>query len=180
MLSPFSATRYFWKACQFMLAQRTDIAIKLFFRSCLLVSLWWALTDGAPESWYLGAPVIVLSLAASLHLQPWRQTIAWLRLPSFVAFFLWSSLKGGLGVALRAFHPRLPLNPGMIEIPLRLRDQADQIFLAALINLMPGTVSMGVDRNRLFLHALDTHLPVEKDVRNAEDQVAKLLGSNIS
>lgn len=37
-----------------------------------------------------------------------------------VPFFLWHSLNGGVDVAWRAFHPRLPITPELIEYPLRL------------------------------------------------------------
>jgi len=55
---------------------------------------------------------------------------------AFVLFFLKSSIYSGMDVVRRAYDPRLPLDPAMIEYPLSLTSSAARtlfIWLAALI-----------------------------------------------
>jgi len=73
------------------------------FRAVLFALLWWMLTEGAADSWLVGAPVVVLAALASGVLLPGT---SW-SLPGllrFIPFFLWHSLRGGVDVAGRALH----------------------------------------------------------------------------
>lgn len=152
---------------------------KLITRALLLSLLWWALAGGAPEAWKTGAVVILVALAASIRLQPDATGIAPLRLPAFLLFFLARSIKGGIQVAAIALRPRLRLRPVMLEIPLRLPDESERIFLAAIMSLLPGTLSAGLHGNCLSLHALDAGLPIEAEIRRAERQVARLFRTEL-
>jgi len=89
------------------------------FRTALFALLWWILTEGAVYSWLVGAPVVVFAVLVSGVLLPGT---SW-SLPGilrFIPFFLWHSLRGGVDVAGRALHPRLPISPGLLEHKWRL------------------------------------------------------------
>lgn len=149
----------------------------IFLRAVLLLGLWWALTDGAPDTWLVGGITLAAAVVISLQLQPpgnYRLSISGLL--SFVVFFLAQSIKGGTQVAAMALRPRLDLHPDVLEIRLRLPHEAEQVVLASLLNLLPGTLSAGLEKNRLQLHVLDSRLPIEEKVRIAEERVARLFG----
>lgn len=146
-------------------------------RAALFAVLWWVLTAGAAGSWAVGAVVIVLAVVASLHLQPpGRLAISLAGLPALLLYFLAKSVQGGVQVALVALRPRLDLQPAILEVRLRLSSEPARIFLASLLNLMPGTLSAGLDGDRLQLHVLDARLPIESEVRAAEVRVARVFG----
>ncbi|CAN5633267.1 hypothetical protein BH20VER1_BH20VER1_25400 [soil metagenome] len=103
----------------------------LLLRLLLFTALWWVVSEGLWGEW----PLLVASIAAaagvSMALWPagaWR----WRLLPflRFVPWFLRASLSGGIDVAQRAFRRRVPLAPGVIELPLNLRAEPARVFFA--------------------------------------------------
>ena len=50
-------------------------------------------------------------------------------------------LKGGVYVAWRAFDPRMPITPELIEYPLRLPPGLPRVILVNMVSLLPGTLS---------------------------------------
>lgn len=150
-------------------------------RTALFVALWWVLTDGSGRAWGIGAGTVALATALSLWLQPAAggHHFSVARLPRFLAFFLLRSVKSGTQVAVMALRPRLDLQPAIVDMRLRLPLEAERILLANILNLLPGTLSVGLDEDVLHLHMLDQRMPIEQGVRNAEIEVARLFGTNL-
>lgn len=147
-------------------------------RAVLACALWAVLTAGAPDSWGIGVPAVALAVALGMRLRrPGASAFFLSRLPRFLAFFLFKSIKSGLQVAAMALRPRLDLQPAMLEVELALSGESARVFLVSTLSLLPGTLSCGLDRQRLQLHVLDRRLPVWRDVRQAEAQVARLFGA---
>jgi multicomponent Na+:H+ antiporter subunit E len=124
-------------------------------RALLFSLLWWALTDGTAGSWWIGAPAVAGAVIISVTLVP-PLGLVWREAMGFVPFFLWHSLKGGVDVAWRAFHPRLPITPELIEYPLRLPPGLPRIILVNTVSLLPGTLSAELGGQVLKVHVLDS------------------------
>lgn len=75
-----------------------------------------------------------------------------------LAVFVKELIVANLQVAWIVIHPRLPIRPALIELPLALRDDLQITGLATLITLTPGTVTVDVapDRSALHVHCLVT------------------------
>ncbi|MDL2343433.1 Na+/H+ antiporter subunit E [Deinococcus sp. MIMF12] len=84
-----------------------------------------------------------------------RRGAGWL---AFLGFFLRELTVANVQVALLALRPRPRLNPMIVEVPLRLRGEGLLTLLSASITLMPGTVTVGLSRDRhtLYAHAIGT------------------------
>jgi multicomponent Na+:H+ antiporter subunit E len=151
------------------------------WRSALFAVLWWALTDGRTDSWGVGSVSILAAVSLSLRLlPPVPTTVSRIGLLRFLLFFFLQSLRGGVQVAGFALRPRLSLRPGIHEIVLRLPEGIGRVLLANTLSLLPGTLSVGLEGNRLFLHVLDERVPAEAEVRNAENRVAQMLGLELT
>ena len=124
-------------------------------RALLFSLLWWVLTDGTAGSWWIGAPAVAGAVIISVTLVP-PLGLVWREAMGFVPFFLWHSLKGGVDVAWRAFHPRLPITPELIEYPLRLPPGLPRIILVNTVSLLPGTLSAELGGQVLKVHVLDS------------------------
>ena len=124
-------------------------------RVLLFSLLWWALTDGTAGSWWIGAPAVAGAVIISVTLVP-PLGLVWREVMGFVPFFLWHSLKGGVDVAWRAFHPRLPITPELIEYPLRLPPGLPRVILVNTVSLLPGTLSAELGGQVLKVHVLDS------------------------
>lgn len=157
-------------------ARRTmRVARTLALRLTLFALLWWVLSEGAPGSWAVGAPIVLASTLFSLALaRPTRWSpVGLLR---FVPFFLWRSLRGGVDVAWRACVPSLPIAPDILTYRLRLPPGRARVFMTAVISLLPGTLSAEILRNNLCVHVLDRRVSDETDLLRLEERVAALFG----
>lgn len=145
-------------------------------RALALGAIWWVLTGGDPTSWMVGGPTLLLALWASLKLAPPGTTrFSPLGAVAFFGFFVVQSVRGGVQVALLALRPRLVLRPARLDLQLRLAPGPGQLILASALSLMPGTLAVGIEGNRLQLHVLDQRLPIEREVRAAEQRIARMV-----
>lgn len=144
-------------------------------RSVPLAAVWWALAEGVPGSWWVGVPAVVMAALASAILMP-PVPIVWRELLRFVPFFLRRSLLGGLDVARRAFDPRLPIAPGIIDYGFRLPPGLPRVMLANTISLLPGTLGAGMEGDVLKVHVLDEGQDVAGEIAEVEQAIARLFG----
>lgn len=124
-------------------------------RGLVMSGVWFLLTGGAPGSAPAGTLVVLAATAVTLRMEPpgrWRVR-AW-GTARFVPYFLRHSLRGGLDVALRAFHPRLPLRPRLDTYRLRLPQGAARSFFVGVVSLLPGTLSTRVAGDELLVHVI--------------------------
>jgi len=145
------------------------------FRGGLLALIWWVLSDGAVESWWVGVPAVLLALICSVALiPPWPfNGYAFLR---FAPFFLIRSLRGGVDVAWRAFHPDMPIYPDLIEYPLRLPKGIPRVFMVNTVSLLPGTLSAELSDDCLAVHVLDSRGDYLTEIRAVEETAARIFG----
>jgi multicomponent Na+:H+ antiporter subunit E len=144
-------------------------------RTLVLAALWWVLSGGSAYNWAVGGVTIVLALWISLKLAaPGTVRFSLPGALGFFGFFLLQSLKGGMQVGIMALRPRPDLRPAELDLALRLPTGPSQLFLAATLSLMPGTLALGVENDRLQLHVLDERMPIEHEVRSAEAWVARM------
>lgn len=148
-------------------------AVSILLRSSVFVLIWWILTDGAVNSWWIGVPAVLLAVIASILLLP-PEKFVWFEFLRFVPFFIRRSLLGGADVAWRAFHPSLPIDPDLVEYPIRLAPGLPRVLMANTVNLLPGTLSATLDRSIMKVHVLDSRQDVMAEIEAVEQQVARI------
>lgn len=151
------------------------ITKSIFSRGMLFILIWWALTDGATTSWWIGAPAILIAVGTSLMLLP-PIPFVWYEFLKFLPFFFMHSLLGGIDVAWRAFHPNMPIDPDIIDYPTQLPPGLPQMFMANIINLLPGTLSTTLDQNVLKVHVLNIQKEFLTELIAVEISVAQMFG----
>lgn len=80
------------------------------------------------------------------------------RLISFITFipiFIYEMVKANIDVAYRVININLPINPGIVKIPTNLKSDYAKLFLANSITLTPGTLTIDVIDNHLYIHWID-------------------------
>ena len=144
-------------------------------RLILYAGLWWLITGGDAGAWTWGAPAVAAAAIISPFpgRSPWQISIpgALTFLPVFVVF----SLRGALDVARRALHPRRPLNPALLDYPWRLPDNGSRVFLANLINLMPGTLCVRITGRAMTVHTIGNTTRTLSGLAQLEARTAMLL-----
>jgi multicomponent Na+:H+ antiporter subunit E len=112
-------------------------------RILVLLFLWWVLAEGALSGPLLTAVIIAATLVTSFWLVPVLSSRLSPRgVVRFLPYFLAQSLRGGLDVARRALDPRLPIAPILVEYEPTLASESTRIFFAAIVSLLPGTLSV--------------------------------------
>lgn len=74
----------------------------------------------------------------------------------YVLLFAKEVAVANLDVAFRVLHPRLPIEPDVVELPLRVQGDAAITTIANSITLTPGTLTMDhdPDTNTLYVHGI--------------------------
>jgi multicomponent Na+:H+ antiporter subunit E len=66
--------------------------------------------------------------------------------------FLWEMIKANLDVAYRVIHPGLPIRPGIVKVRTKIRSEMGRVFLANSITLTPGTFTVDIKEDVLYIH----------------------------
>ena len=150
-------------------------ARRFIVRFLLLSGAWIVLTDGVVISWVVGMPTVIAATTTSMFLLGHREPRLRLhKLPSFAVFFAFESIRSGLDVAFRAFHPRLPIRPGCLRAPPGATHRSGRGLVAATVNLLPGTLTIEDEAGHMLIHVLDTSRNNLKDVGELRQRVATL------
>ena len=70
----------------------------------------------------------------------------------YLVVFIWECIKANLDVAYRVIHPRMPIKPGIVKVKTNLKSDVARTFLANTITMTPGTLSVDVDGDELYIH----------------------------
>lgn len=117
--------------------------------------LWWILTEGDASSWLIGLPTVVLATVISFQLSPAGcYRLNFFALPSFMLFFLSTSLVAGVDIARRTLNPTLAVGSQWVVFETSLNGLPRWLFMASL-SLMPGTLSVSSEEEGLLIHSLD-------------------------
>jgi multicomponent Na+:H+ antiporter subunit E len=85
--------------------------------------------------------------------QPRRLTA----LGALIVEFVRQLVVQNVTLSLRVFHPRLPIRPGIVAIPTRMRGDVALTLLGSLTTLTPDTVTIDIDERRhmIYVHWID-------------------------
>lgn len=134
----------------------------------------WLVFDGL-DGW----PVGVLAALIGGGLAGWladSEPFWWnpFRLVEFAGFFLVESFRGGIDVAWRSLHPRMPVSPRFFEHEIQVPEGQPSTLLISVISLLPGTLSAELQRDE---HVLVVHTLAdggEESVERLERRIARL------
>lgn len=155
------------------LIKGTGVVSSIASRIMLFALVWWVLTDGSIQSWSIGVPAVLLAAGTSIRLiEPTR--LVWYELLRFVPFFIIHSVRGGADVAWRAFQPRMPIDPGLVEFPILLPDGLPRVFMINTVNLLPGTLSAELYAHSLKIHTIDMNKDYLTELNAVQQNVARL------
>lgn len=70
----------------------------------------------------------------------------------YLFVFIWEMIKANVDVAKLVLMPKIPLNPGIVEVPTQLKSNVAKLALANSITLTPGTLTVDVLGDKLYVH----------------------------
>ncbi len=139
----------------------------------LLFVLWVLLTGFNPLELLLGVGLsclvaVALKDYASIFESVKLTRALFINIPVYLGVFAAELIKSNIDVALRVIDPRLPINPAIVKIETSLKSELGKLVLANSITLTPGTLSIDVRENVLYIHCIDTNV---KSVAEASKEI---------
>jgi multicomponent Na+:H+ antiporter subunit E len=150
---------------------RSMVAPRLISFAMLFLLLWGALAGG--RGWGVGIPAAVLAAVVACLITPVSRC-SLVGLARFIPFFIYNSLRGGIDVAYRVLHPKLPIEPALVRYELGLNHVAARVLMANTVTLLPGTLSAGLDDDVLVIHVLNAATPTVKALETLEQRIAEV------
>lgn len=169
-----------------------------------LLGFWFVLVGLPPWRGDLGAflramtpDLVVGAIAAtsatwvSLRIAPASgRRMSLVALARLVLQFVGQAFLAGVDVARRAFHPRVPLHPGVLRFDSRLVDANARAAFSAITSLVPGTLPIRHDdaagsatggdssgQGTIVYHCLDMRAPIAASLRRDEAMLADAIGA---
>jgi multicomponent Na+:H+ antiporter subunit E len=162
--------------------------LKNIFVSFIIAFIFWILLNNTLDPMILGIGAL-LSLGVSLIFCARCDVFSEIKLTPaallytfiYIIVFLYELIKSNLDVARRVITPSLPINPGIVEVKTRLRSKIGRMILANSITLTPGTLTIDIVEDTLYIHWIDvqtrdTREATEKIVRKFEKYLEKIYG----
>lgn len=80
--------------------------------------------------------------------------VPWGRLLTYIPWLCWEIVVASVQVAYLVLHPKMPISPCLIRFRMPLPHTLARLTLATSITLTPGTVTLDVQGDEFFVHAL--------------------------
>jgi len=105
---------------------------------------------------------------------PWKLLVF---IFAYLPVFIWQLILSNIDVAGRVLRLKIPLNPGFVKIKTDLKGDFAKLALANSITLTPGTLSVDVDGEYLYIHTVDVKGKTpEENRKNISAKFEKVLG----
>ncbi len=96
---------------------------------------------------------------------------------AYLPVFIWQLILANLDVARRVLSIHIPLNPGLVKVETDLEGDFAKLTLANSITLTPGTLSIDVNEQWIYIHTVDVKGKTpEENKQNISARFEKLLG----
>lgn len=141
-----------------------------------LAVIWAGLHWNDPTSWVIGLPTAIIGAAATCLLPAAPSpTVSVLGAFRLAVFALAGILRGARDVSVFTLAPAR-LRSGCLTFHTRLPEGRPRRLFALLITLLPGTLTVRLEKNRLAVHAIDRGPATRADLNALEARVAGLFG----
>jgi multicomponent Na+:H+ antiporter subunit E len=88
----------------------------------------------------------------------------------YILVFLVELVKSNIDVTRRVLSPGLNINPGIVKVETKLKSKMARLILADSITLTPGTFTIEITGNTLYIHWIDVQ---EQGVNEATEAIVR-------
>lgn len=169
-----------------------NISISMYLKNfiitfLLLIAIWLLITSTLDPSMVITGIIVAglvsllfarkSDLFTDLHLSPKAMIYTVL----YIFIFLGELVKSNLDVAWRVLSPTLPIRPGIVKVKTKLKSRMGRMILANSITLTPGTFTIEITDEFLYIHWIDIVTkeqedPTEHIVRKFEKYLEVIYG----
>jgi len=116
----------------------------------------WTQTTDIGNLLITGFIALVISIVFQNSLfQPMLSPKRWLYSLWYVVYLFIEIIKANFDVARRVITPKIPINPGIVTVKTKLKTAMGRMILANSITLTPGTLTVDIKGDTLYIHWID-------------------------
>ncbi|MGB9561951.1 MAG: Na+/H+ antiporter subunit E [bacterium] len=125
----------------------------------IIIFIFWLLLTWSTKTEELIAGLVIsflITIGGSkvFYDRPWEifnpRRIFWFLL--YIPYMGYQIVLANLDVAYRVLHPELPIRPGIVRYKTKLRSSIAKTFLANSITLTPGTFTVDIVDDTMYIH----------------------------
>ena len=128
----------------------------------VIMFLFWILLSGLFDAFHLIAGAICCGIVTLISHdllvrgKDRKFIVKSLRLFRYIPWEFWQIVLANIDVAYRVLHPKMPIDPLIIEFETPLRSDFSLVTLANSITLTPGTITISVEpeKGAFRVHAI--------------------------
>jgi multicomponent Na+:H+ antiporter subunit E len=139
----------------------------------LVLLVFWVLINNSFQAEILLPGIIISLVIAIIGAQKLRIFNGLKLTPKALVFtlvyiivFLKELIVSNIDVAFRVVSPKLPINPGIVQAKTKLQSPMARMILANSITLTPGTFTVEMKEDTLFIHCLNIKSENTEEVTN--------------
>ena len=156
--------------------------IKIFISTVILFIVYMLMVGKITHDEIIVGSIVALLISITYPSITGDRTFKWfnpkryLYLLIYIPVFLWEMIKSNFDVARRVVTPSLPIKPGIVKIKTRLKSPAGKLFLANSITLTPGTLTVDIKNDYLYIHWIEVKDEgIEKATKDIASKFEKYL-----
>ncbi len=153
--------------------------MRLLFWTMLLFGMWLILTANFQIANVLIGAAVSFSIAL-LYLKLFTHNSFEFISPFWLGVYLWVLLKNlivsNLRITKRTLSKDMKLSPAIVAVKTNLDSDWKKLLLANSITLTPGTLTLDIKDDMLFIHDIEYHEGSNKEniTKEFEDIIAKI------
>jgi multicomponent Na+:H+ antiporter subunit E len=136
-------------------------AFKILLTFCIM-AVFWILLSGIFDAFHLISGLVCCAIVSVISHDFFvkgkseKKLLKSFRLLLYIPWELWQVVLANIDVAYRVLHPKMPIDPLIIEFETTLRKDFSLATLANSITLTPGTITILVEpeRGKFRVHAI--------------------------
>ena len=153
--------------------------MRLLFWTILLFGMWMVLTSNFQMSNILVGAAVSFSIAllyTKLFTHKSFEFISPVWLMVYLFVLLKNLILSNIQISKRILRPDMKLSPAIIAVKTNLDSDWKKLLLANSITLTPGTLTLDIKDDTLFIHAIEYHEGSSKEriTKEFEDIIAKI------
>ncbi|MEN2986448.1 MAG: Na+/H+ antiporter subunit E [Thermodesulfovibrionaceae bacterium] len=103
-----------------------------------------------------------------------------IRFIKYLPWLFYQIILANIHVAYLALHPKMPIQPFVLEYKAKLKKDISKVVFAHSITLTPGTITMDITKDNIFvIHCISQKVADDLLTGEMEKKVGRIFGENI-
>jgi len=125
---------------------------------------FWVFMSGLFDFWHFGLGVVCCALVSYMSHDlffkdrpSWKKLFETIRFVKYIPWLLYQICLANVYIVKLAFHPKMKrmIYPHVIKFRTKLKHELSVVTFANSITLTPGTITLLIDGDFFYVHAID-------------------------